>query len=201
MLTRVISIPTISSSHRSLSRRSQVRQQQHPPLYHPNCHKEDRSVPQNPLYQKAIMYIPAQPHQATQFNFFLQNFYLNKTMERISRHSSALSISLPTDPTTTSSSSATNRSTSTTPSTAPLCPPSPPNSSSSPSSSSSSSSSPPALTLDLKPIVLSERYAQSRAFTSLTPPTSNANRLMASMLRRDSIELSLIRLNRAKSYY
>jgi hypothetical protein len=158
------------------------------------------------------MYIPAQPHQATQFNVFLQNFYSDKTMQRVSRHNSALSISLPTDPTitpSTSSSSAatTNRSTSTTPSTAPLCPSSPPNSSPSPSpshspsSSSSSSSSPPALTLDLEPIVLSERYAQSRAFTSLTPPTSNANRLMASMLRRDSIELSLIRLNRAKSYY
>jgi hypothetical protein len=50
----------------------------------------------------------------------------------------------------------------------------------------------------LESIVLSKRYAQSRAFTSLTPHTSNANRLMASMLRRDSIELSLVRLNRAQ---
>ncbi|CAN9081328.1 unnamed protein product [Alternaria alternata] len=64
------------------------------------------------------MYIPAQPHQATQFNVFLQNFYSDKTMKRVSRHNSALSISLPTDPTITSSSSATNRFTSTTPSTA-----------------------------------------------------------------------------------
>ncbi|CAN9178841.1 unnamed protein product [Alternaria alternata] len=65
------------------------------------------------------MYIPAQPHQATQFNVFLQNFYSDKTKKRTCRHNSTFSFSLPTDATITSSSSATNRFTSTTPSTAP----------------------------------------------------------------------------------
>jgi hypothetical protein len=66
------------------------------------------------------MYIPAQPHQATQFNVFLQNFYLDKTKKRTCRHNSTFSFSLPTDATiTSSSSSATDRFTSTPPSTAP----------------------------------------------------------------------------------